>query len=396
MHIQTLIKRLFGIQGFSLKDLKIYQDKIVVVLDRDRLEGEYDRRWCTVRDCDWGHKKIFIQFPKIRYLAPNGIVRNEQLPWVSHYGRLTRRFEYFIALLCQIASPFQVSHFLELDKMTVYEIEHKHLAQGLNHLTLPENLEEISIDEVSWRKGQRYFTIVTDLKSHKVIWVALGRTSQAIDSFFYALGLQRCAHIKTVAIDMWDAYEGSVKRFCPNVTLVYDRFHVIKMLNEAINGVRKEEFEKAKGTGKRLLTNSKWILLKQEKKLSGAERKHLDRLCDINENIQKAVLFKELFTQTYLFNKPPEAEQHLIDCIVTAYKSGLSPLQEFADAMSRRKQGIINWYFKKRSTSVSEGINNVVKTLRRVAYGYRNPNYFRLKILQKCGFLTIQPLVFSH
>lgn len=389
MQNQTFIKRLFGIQGFFLIDLKIFKNRIVVVLDRAKEEGEYDRRWCKIRDANWGDKEIWIEFPKIRYLAKGGWIRNEQLPWLGHYGRLTRRFERCIAVLCQMSTPSQVSRHFGLSKNTVYRIDKRYLIEGLKHLKLPTHLEEISIDEVSWRRGHRYFTLVTDIKTRRVIWAAKGRTAEVLDAFFMALGPERCSKIKTVAIDMCDIYEGSVRRFCPDVTIVYDRFHVVKMLNEAIDEVRREEFDKARGKEKLLLRNSKWILLKRGSKLSQEENNHLEKIFDYNSNIQKAVLLKELFQQIYAFPDPKSAEQHLIDCIVMAFQSGLTPLKDFAEFVSRRKEGIINWYLRHRSTSVSEGINNVVKTLRRTAYGYRDPNYFRLKILQKCGFLEV-------
>lgn len=392
MQQSTLIKRLFGIQGFLVKDIKTYEKRIIVSFDRAREVGEYDRRWCRVRDFNWGDKEVWIEFPKIRYLAPNGLVRNEQLEWLGYYSHLTRRFEHYVAVLCQISTPYQISRFLNFDKSTVYAIEHKYLVQGLLKLELPENLEEIAIDEVSWRKGHRYFTLVTDIKSRKVIWAVQGKTSQALDSFFAAIGPERCAKIKVVAIDMCDAYELSIKYHCPQATLVYDRFHVIKMLNEAINEVRKDAFDSARGKEKALLRNSKWILMKRNSRLTENEKTHLDKILEYNSDIQKAVLLKELFQQVYAFPESKSAEQHLIDCIITAFQSGLKPLEEFAEFIARRKEGIINWYIKHRSTSVSEGINNVVKTLRRMAYGYKNPDYFRLKILQKCGFLEVAPL----
>ncbi|HLB58615.1 MAG TPA: hypothetical protein VJL87_00835 [Bdellovibrionota bacterium] len=96
MQSSTLIKRLFGIQDFYLIDLKIFKRRVEVVLDRAKQQGEYDRRWCWVRDFNFGDKEIWIKFPKIRYLAQGGWIRNEQLPWVGHYGRLTRRFERHI------------------------------------------------------------------------------------------------------------------------------------------------------------------------------------------------------------------------------------------------------------------------------------------------------------
>ncbi|MBI2026644.1 MAG: ISL3 family transposase [Deltaproteobacteria bacterium] len=262
----------------------------------------------------------------------------------------------------------------------------------MQNLTIPQDLEEICIDEVSWRSGHRYFTLVTDLKSHKLIWVVEGRTTQALDSFFTVLGKDYCARLKTVAIDMCEAYEVSIKKNCTVASIVYDRFHVVKMLNEAVNEVRKEEIDKAAAKKKKLLRNTKWLILTRESKLSTKQKNFLDELCAENKNIHKAVVFKELFMSIYQFPDPPLAEKHLIQCIVEAYQSGLAPLKKFAEFINRRKQGIMNWYFTKRTTSVSEGINNVVKTLRRSAYGYKNPNYFKLKILQKCGNLQILPI----
>ncbi|MBI2026643.1 MAG: transposase family protein [Deltaproteobacteria bacterium] len=122
MTIEYLIKRLFDVQGYYLKDLKIYNKKVIIILDRNHQPDEYDRYWRRIRDCNWGEKEVYIEFPKLRYRAPNGIVRFEQLSFVGAYGRLTRRFEYYLAVLAQMMTPYQVAKHFGLDKKTVYRI----------------------------------------------------------------------------------------------------------------------------------------------------------------------------------------------------------------------------------------------------------------------------------
>jgi transposase len=251
----------------------------------------------------------------------------------------------------------------------------------------------MSVDEVSYRKYHRYLTNVIDIDRKLVIWNEKGRKAEILDKYFESIGQEACEAIESVAMDGARTYIASSNRYAVNALIVYDKFHVVQKLNKAVDKVRLMELRKArKEDNKDLieLTNcrQRFILLKNKKKLTEKQTKYLDWLCELNKPIYKSMLLKESFLQIYECKSSKKAKKILKRWIRDARESKLESFKELADSFKRKQRYILNWFTKRISSSISEGFNNKIKRLKRMAYGYKDIDYFKLKIHQHCGFLN--------
>lgn len=273
-----------------------------------------------------------------------------------------------------------------MDKMILEELFKKRL------IPTPMSLN-ISVDEVAWKKHHRYLTNVIDTDMRIVTWNAKGRKAEVLDKYYESQGKENCERIESVAMDGAKTYISSTKNYAVNALIVLDRFHATQKANNAADQVRRDELNKArKNEDEELigLANCKqrFILLKRKNNLSERQSATLARLCEINQPIYKAMLLKESFLQTYFLHTAEDARKHLQEWIEQALLSELKPFIELAHSIKEKIQYILNWFTKKISSAISEGFNNKIKRLKRMAYGYRDIYYFRLKIHQYCGYLN--------
>lgn len=251
----------------------------------------------------------------------------------------------------------------------------------------------ISVDEVSYLKYHRYLTNVIDTDKRVVVWNDKGRKAEVLDRYYEGLGAEKCQEIESVALDGARTYISSTNRYAVNALVVYDKFHVVQKLNKTVDAVRKEELRKARKNGDDQvveLTNcrQRFILLKNKSNLTEKQNKYLETLCQINKPIYQAMLLKEAFLQVYSQENQEQAKDFLQNWIYQAASSSLKAFQELAKSFSDKAQYILNWFIKRVSSSISEGFNNKIKRLKRMAYGYKDIEYFKLKIHQHCGLLN--------
>lgn len=284
--------------------------------------------------------------------------------------------------------------YLDVDDESIYRIDKSILEELFEKKLMPTPKSlNISVDEVAWKKHHRYLTNVIDTDEKVVTWNAKGRKSEVLDKYYESLGQESCERIESVAMDGARTYIGSTKKYAINALIVLDRFHATQKATTAADQVRRDELQKArKNENEELieLTNCKqrFILLKNRNKLTERQSATLERLCEINQPIYKALLLKETFLQTYSLGTAEEAQKHLQEWVNQALASGLGPFIELAHSVADKTQYILNWFTRKISSAISEGFNNKIKRLKRMAYGYRDVYYFRLKIHQHCGYLN--------
>ena len=281
-----------------------------------------------------------------------------------------------------------------VDDESIYRMDKSILEELFKERLIPTPCSKNnSVDEVAWKKHHRYLTNVIDTDKKVVTWNEKGRKAEVLDKYYESLGTENCKKIESVAMDGARTYLGSTKKYAVNALIVLDRFHAIQKATTAADQVRRDELSKArKNEDEELigLANCKqrFILLKNKSKLTDKQSATLERLCEINQPIYKALLLKESFLQTYCFNTAEEAQKHLQEWIEQALLSGLKPFIELANSIAEKMQYILNWFTRKISSAISEGFNNKIKRLKRMAYGYRNIHYFKLKIHQHCGYLN--------
>jgi transposase len=284
--------------------------------------------------------------------------------------------------------------YLGVNDEVIYRIDKYFLEELFHQKLMPTPVAlNISVDEVAWKKHHRYLTNVIDVDNRVVTWNSKGRKAEVLDKYYESVGVDNCRRIESVALDGARTYISSTNKYAVNALIVLDRFHATQKATNAADQVRRDELSKArKNENEELveLTNCKqrFILLKSRNNLTERQSATLERLCILNQPIYKALLLKESFLQTYSLSSSEIAEKHLLEWIEEALQSGLKPFIELAYSVKDKMTYILNWFKRKISSAISEGFNNKIKRLKRMAYGYRDVYYFRLKIHQHCGYLN--------
>lgn len=344
-----------------------------------------------VEDLPISGKRVFLHVPKRRTLClEDGRIRTEELQWLR--GRVTRRFADHIYRLTSITTNTEAGWFLGLDDEKVYRIDKGMLEElSLQRLQKIPAPRFMSVDEVAWQKWHKYVTNVVDIEKRQVIWNHNGRGKATLDVFYRKLGKNGCKKIEAVASDGARGFLSSTKKHLKNAVIVLDHFHVKKYLNDAVDTLRKEELRKARQQeqeelSKVLHCNKRFILMQNT--VSDKKRDLLEKLSSLNERVYKAMLLKEQFLTIYQEGDRKAAYANLRQWIVAAIKSGIPSFVELGYKFFRKRHYVLNYFICKITAAISEGINNKIKRLKRMAYGYRDVKYFLLKIHQHCGLLS--------
>jgi transposase len=312
---------------------------------------------------------------------------------------VTRDLAWWINRLTEITSVLRASFLVSLDKKSCYRIDKYILARLLQGYKIPE-VTKICVDEVyargpkQLREGETrddlFLTVIADLKTHKVIWVSQSRRKEALDEFFTLLGEDACNKIEVVATDQHEGYGASVRQFCPKATLVWDRFHLVQKFNDALNEDRREELAKIDPEGQMgdLMNNKyRFLFLSRAYKRSETDKKHIEHVMDLNKKIAGMEMIKERFHQVFNCNSKEEAEIVMAEVYEAAFDTKAWNIFNWIKQI-REEDTFWNYFLYKVTTGLSEGINRLIKGIKWQAYGYKDMFYFKLKILQKAGYLN--------
>ncbi len=327
-------------------------------------------------------------------------IRAERIDFISHETpHLMQDYAFWIGRLCEIAAVSRVAELLNLDETTTWRMDLARMQFMLERYKIPP-VTRISVDEVYARKkpktpeesrNQRFFTVITDLDTRKVIWVTEGRDEASLDQFFELIGKSACKKIKVVAADQHEDYARSVKSHCPGATLVWDRFHVMQNFEKALNEQRKllhEDLHKSSNLSELTRGKYRFIFLKKAKRRTESEQKHIDQVVKENDAFLKLELIKERMIT--FFDQPDEYQGRMVFHDVGAWiiQGGFTELKKWYWRLDSQWSQLANYFEHRVTSAVSEGINNVIKSLKRRAFGYKNMTYFKLKIMQVCGYLN--------
>jgi len=283
-----------------------------------------------------------------------------------------------------MSSLKQVSRFLELDWKTVRAIDKKYLEK---QFAIPdyEGLRLLAVDEISAHKGYKFFTVVMDLERTRIVWIGKDRRKETLDQFFKELGQDKTKLIEAVACDMWDPYIASIKENTPSAKIVFDKFHVIKSYSKVIDKVRNIEFKQATSEKKEAIKGTKYLLLKNQDKLKKDEKEQLQKLLKLNEKINITYILKDVLKKLWNYKSSYWANRYLDSWIKIAIASNIGSLMKFAKMLSNYRYGLINHCYYPIGTGPLEGMNNKIKVIKRIAYGFHDDDYFILKIKQGCS-----------
>lgn len=349
------------------------------------------RGYIVVEDLPISGRRVFLHVCKRKALCPeDGRIRVEEFDWLRK--RFTRRFADQVYRLTSITTNTEAGWYLGLDDETVYRIDRAILEElALKRLYPVTAPEYMSVDEVAWQKWHKYVTNVVDIEKRKVIWNHNSRGKAVLDAFYRDTGPKESKKIKAVASDGARGFIASTKEHAPDALIVLDHFHVKKYLNDAVDQVRKEELKKARAENDSDLSeilhcNKRFILM--QNKVTDKKRNLLEKLSTLNKRVYHAMLLKEQFLSIYTAQNRKEAFSNLKEWIVAAIKSKIPAFVELGFKFFRKRHYILNYFICKITTAISEGINNKIKRLKRMAYGYKDVKYFLLKIHQHCGLLN--------
>ena len=353
--------------------------------------GIHDKCMITLEDLPISGKRVFLHVPrrKVRCIE-DGTIRVEEIIWIQK--RFSLRFTEQVYRLTAITTNQEAGWYLGLDDETVYRIDkcmlEKLAEEKLDPIPAPALM---SVDEVSWRKWHKYVTNVIDIEKRKVIWNHNGRGKYVLEKFYRKLGREGCENIEAVASDGARGFLSAARLFAKKAVIVLDHFHVKKYLNDALDAVRREELRRARKENNDELSqilhcNQRFILMQNKK--SRRKQDILNKLSIINERLYHAMLLKEQFLTVYKAKDQKTTRMNLKEWIIAALKSKIPAFVELADKFFRKRHFILNYFVCNITTAISEGINNKIKRLSRMAYGFRDVYYCLLKIHQHCGLLN--------
>ena len=334
-----------------------------------------------------GGKKVLIRMKVQRYKCRDcDYDQQERIPFATGSRSYTHRFAKYVVDLLRGMTLQDVSNHLGVSWDTVKEIHSTYLERHYSSPSL-EGVENIGIDEFAVRKGHVYKTIVVDLDSGRVLYVGDGKGADALTKFWRKVK-RKDIKIKHVATDLSAAFIASVMENCPEAVHVFDHFHVVKLMNEKLDDIRRKVYSMEKDVNKRkVLKGTRYLLLGNGADIFDKQHKtRLDNALAMNEPLSKAYYLKEQLRQIWMQPVKSMGEDVFDDWVRQAEQSKIPQLQKMAVIMRVYKTGILAWYDCHLSTGKVEGINNKIKVMKRNAYGFRDDKYFTLRLyaLHEC------------
>lgn len=354
----------------------------------------YDRRVRQWRHLDTMQYQTIIEADVPRVNCPEHGVQTEQVPWSTPNSRMTLKFEAWVIHWLQEASIQAVARMLKLSWNTVDRIMHRAVERGLKRRPT-SSVAALCVDETSFQKRHEYVTIVSDRSTGATLYVADGRSQEALAEFYRSLTPEQLSAIDTVTMDMWTPYINATVDHVPNADerICFDRYHVQAAIGKAVNDVRKAEHrQQLREHGQSVLTGTRLTWLRNKEHLGNEDTLWFHALRQQAENTAEAWKFKELARNLWDYKVAGWAENGWRSWIIFARLTELKPLCKVADMIDRHLWGIVNAVVTKSTNAMAESINSKVKMLKARARGFRSRDRFRTIILFYCGKLDLLPL----
>jgi transposase len=340
-----------------------------------------ERRWRTLPLLGG---PCFLQATVRRVYCPcTGAAHTEAVPWARPGARVTRTLERAVGTLSRHTDTTTAAEHFALAWRTVTAIEARLASEHLTPARF-DGLIALGVDEISHRRGQQYLTIVTDLLVGDVVWIGKGRSEATLASFFEELGPQRCARLRAVVCDLHQPFHKAVRRYVPQAALAFDRFHLVKLLNEALDELRRTEFARLEQPQRTWLKGTRWALLKDPSWLTPRQEQSLQALARRNQRLYRGYLLKEQFREAWRWHDVPGTRRRLQHWLALAMRSRLRPIVRFARTVRAHLPGILQAVELGLSTGPAEGINNKIKTILKRAYGFLHDESFIRRIYFCC------------
>lgn len=403
MRATSLLRKLLcqkhtKVTGFEFSDLGLIADVAPTTrLSRcgscgRKVRQGYDARQRRWRHLDFAGMRVELRYCIRRVDCPRCGVQTELVPWAEAGSSFTRDFEDVVALLAQRTDKTTVSELMGIAWETVGNIARRVLERR-GPTDLLDGLTRIGIDEISYKRRHHYLTVVTDHERRRVVWVGIGRSKETLTGFFEALGKERAGKLELVSLDMLQSYIEVASEHAPRATLVFDRFHLQRLAQDAVDKVRREQVREQRGTDEsKALKKTRWALLKRPWNVNVEENRKLADVQRQNKKLYRAYLLKETLCDILDRRQPNVAHDLLVDWIAWAQRSRLEPFRKLGRTIARHLDGIVEYVRTRLSNAISEGMNSKIRTGTKQAYGFRDPSSMIAMIYLCCSGVVIPPV----
>lgn len=334
---------------------------------------------------------VVLIYTMRRVDCPKCGVKVERVPWSDGNSPLTTEYRWFLAGWAKRMSWKEVANCFAVSWDHVYNSVKHAVSWGLEHRDL-SGIESIGIDEVQWKRGHQYQTLVyqIDQGCKRLLWIGPDRTAKTLLRFFRFLGKERSAQLQFVCSDMWQAYLKVIAKKVPDAIHILDRFHVMQKMSKAIDKVRAAEVKQLKADGyEPILTGSRWLLLKRPENMTERQTVRLDELLQYNLKSVRSHLMKEDFQRFWNYTYVANAGKFLDAWCARAMRSQVEPMKSMARTLRGKRELLLNWFRAggELSSGVVEGFNNKLKLITRKSYGFRTQKAYETALYHTLGAL---------
>ena len=411
MQLKTLLNRVHPLKSFVYTEARFVdadQALAIEVVIEPRANSRPVCSNCGQRRTGYDHQPIPRRFQFVplwglavcflytmrRVDCPRCGVTVELVPWAEGKNHLTTAYQWFLARWAKRLSWQETADVFRTTWENVFRSVRMAVSWGLSHRDLG-GIEAIGVDEIQWRKGHKYLTLVYQIDGHaqRLLWIGQDRTVKTFLRFFRMLGKERSAALKFVCSDMWRPYLKVIAKKAAGAVHVLDRYHIMAKMNQAIDDVRAKEAKRLKQKGEKpVLRHARWCLLKRPENLTDRQAVKLSELLQCNLKAVRAYLLREDFQRFWEYRSPSWAKRFLKQWCTRTMRSKIEPMKKMARTLRSHEALILNWFRAKglMSSGVVEGLNNKVKLTMRKSYGFRTVGAIELALYHSLGKLPEQ------
>lgn len=404
MRTTTVLNKLIGLQEVWVRDIRVWPDEQqlwVCVVPRWRVSRcgrcgakarrRHDRAWRC-----WRHLNVFGWRCELRYAiwrvrCPTCGVVTEKVPWAEHGSRFTEPFEQQVAWMAQHCDLTAAAEYFRISWSTVRNLLHRVVERRWPGERALDGLEVIGIDEISYRRHHKYLTVVVDHLSGRVVWAGKDRKVKTLLRFFRQLGPERAARLQAISADMWEPYLIALRRKAPQARIIFDRFHIVRHLNEAVDQVRRQMVDQLEGEARKDVKNTKFPLLRARHRRSRSDRRALEEQARSNRPLYRGMLLKDDFMDLYTYKREGWARRFLKGWLHRAMRSRLEPIKKVARMIRSHLDGVLGWVTWQISNGRLEGMNNRIRLLSHRSFGLHSAEALISLVYLCCGGLQLSP-----
>ena len=405
MNSKQLYKEMLGLQGsWYIKSVTLSKEIKQVTVEvalrkglvwadptnrtaRAHINGWTERQWRHLDTCQF-KTIIKARVPQLKY--SDGTVKELPVPWADRYARVSLSMEAFVVELLQACPNIKsVCSLTDLSWKTVDTIMKKAVERGLTRRAQVP-MEHLGLDEKSIEKGHSYASILTDVSGSRVLNLVRGRTQEAAQELLETtLSQEQRASVQAVAMDMWPAYMGAVRETLPKASIVHDKFHVVKYLNESVDQVRRREHRAMSAAGFSPLVGTKYSWMRNFKDKRSSEAVEFRALHQMNLKTSRAWTIKETFAHFWTYHSISAASSFFTEWSNNAMRSKLEPVKKVVKMLRRHLDGLLNYTRYHITNATAEGFNSVIQLIKTNARGFRSFESYRARILFHFGKLDL-------